>query len=645
MKKILSTVLALTMILCSVSVCFAVPKSEELYPTIIVAGYSSSSLYLNDDNGEQTKIWGVDMEKIMSLVLQNIARIGRGLGELAFGKPETVADIVGGAIVDMYGVMAYNENGESVNNIDTFSHSAAETQFSYLQSNVNGEHMHEPEIMATVRDIYNEITGLDNGNDYIFSFQTDFRQNIVDCAADLDRYIDSVLEYTGASKVNIFAVSHGGEVTATYLSLYGTKKNAVNNAVLTVPAIGGAALASDLMSENIDFDEETLFYFIENGMMLEEDIDWLVRANQFGILDDVCNLIMRDYAKKVIGYWGSIWDFIAPAYYDTLKASLPEVTLNSEMIAKSDRFHYEIYPKLADSFKECEENGINIYIVAGSAEPSVTGLKEYSDGIVTVLSATGASTAPYGKRFSDGYKQKSTVCSDSSHNHLSPEMTVDASCGYVPDTTWFVSGLFHGMTWKDDYCINLCSKLLFSNEHMTVFSDSNYPQFKYSTNRCHSVVGYFNSSKEGYVSSEDSEYTITNISKKYKMKLIGIECVGADIDFDLSKPVYLKPGESVTVKIKSSLPSVSLTTADVAITYKLIGSVTPYGTRTLVYTVINGDAPTYDGGFVDAHRNTSFDDSFNDGQRELLEKLGLYDILHMIYNLLSAVLKMFGSVC
>lgn len=645
MKKLLSVLLAAVMIFGSVSVCFAADTDEEIYPTIIVAGYSSSSLYTVDEAGNKTQIWGVDMDEIMSLVLQNIARIGRGLGELAFDKPDTVAQIVGEAIVDMYGVMAYNENGESVNNIVTFSNKASETSFSYLDEYENGEHMHESYIMASVKKMYEEKYGVEDGNDYIFSFQTDFRQNIVDCAADLDRYIDDVLDFTGAKKVNLYAVSHGGEVSATYLSVYGAEKNVVNNAVLTVPAIGGAALAADLMSEDIVFDEETLFWFIENGMMLEQDINWLVRANQFGILDDVCKLIMHNYAKQVIGYWGSIWDFISVEFYDTLKAQLPETTLKSEMIAKSDRFHYDIYPNLAKNFAECEDKGINIYIVAGCGEPSVTGLQQQSDGIVTVGSSTGAVSAPYGKRFADGYKQLSTVCNDPTHNHLSPNMAIDASACYVPDTTWFIDGFFHGMTWNDNYTKSLCSYLLFSEEHKTVYSEKDFPQFKYSTNRSYAVTGSFDNSVEGYLSDSDSGFTVTNISHKYTMKLLGINCVGADLTFDISKPITLAPGESVTVKFNGKVPSVGLTTADVSIIYKQVGSPTPYGERTLVFTVNNGDAPDYEGGFTDMFRPSDFDASVNDSIRDMLEKTGFYDILKMIFDLLSSVLKLFGKVC
>ena len=41
MKKILSVLLALIMVVSTVSVCFADAVSSGIYPTIIVAGYSS----------------------------------------------------------------------------------------------------------------------------------------------------------------------------------------------------------------------------------------------------------------------------------------------------------------------------------------------------------------------------------------------------------------------------------------------------------------------------------------------------------------------------------------------------------------------------------------------------------------------------
>jgi len=634
MKKTVSIFLSLLLV-CGILLPLAnAAEAGEVYPTIIVAGYSSSNLYIDDE-----QIWKLDMSEVLQLVLHNIAKIGIGLGELAFQNPDYLCDTVGPAMIDLCGKMACNPDGSSIYDMTTYLQDAEHTQFSYLYDNLDGENTHEAVIMADIADIYGE-----NGYDYIFSYQQDFRMSMVDCAATLDRYIDSVLEFTGADKVNLFAVSHGGETVAAYLCMFGLQKNVVNNAVLTVPAIGGAALAYDLMSETVVFDEETLLYFIENGQMLEEDLNWLVRANQFGILDDVCNILMNRYVKQILQYWGSIWDFIPAQYYEELKNEQLDPVLSADLIAKSDYFHYEILGNMTQYLQACVAEGMNIYIVAGYGNPSVTGLQEQSDAIIPISASTGAKTAPFGTRFSDGYIQERSVCANENHNHLSPDMTVDASTGFLPDYTWYVHGLFHGMTWKDEYSIALCETLLFSSEKVDVYTYPEFPQFKYSSNRNYSVTCDFNASSQGYWTADDTSLTITNLSYKYPMRLVSVTVDGADVRFDIKNVVYIKPQESYTLKMTGTLPEVSLTTADITINYALLGSVTPAGSRTMVFTIMNGPCAEYDEGspYTSSFRDTFFDKAVSDNMRDFLEKTGLYDWLKMIFNSLITILKTFG---
>lgn len=621
---------------------FSNGAEEKIYPTVIVAGYSSSNLYLETENGPQ-KIWGVNVDNIIAEVLQNIAQIGRGLGELAFGHPEYISDVVGKAIVELYGMMAYNPNGTSVNDIHPYSYDAAKTQFSYLYNVLGGENIHEPKLMGPIADVYAEKYGV-NGNDYIFSYQTDFRQSIIDSAADLDRYIDSVREFTNSDKVNIIAVSHGGEVSSVYLNLYGTQKNAVHNAVLTVPAIGGAALAYDVMSESVVLDEETLLYFIENGNMIEADINWLFRANQFGILDTVCNLLIHNYIKQILGYWGSMWDFIPGPYYDELKTKYLNETDNNELIRKSDIYHYEILPTMTQRLNECVAAGMNIDIVAGTDIPSVTGLQESSDAIITVNSSTGAYTAPYGTRFNDGYVQKNTVCTDPSHNHLSPAMTIDASCGYLPETTWYVNGLFHGMTSRDPYALGLSCMLLFTEDHIDVHTDPAYPQFKFAENCSYSVTARFNNSAEGYVCAEDNALIVKNLSNKYKMKLVSVTCQGADLTFNVPAFTYLDPLETVSVSYNGTLPATSLTTLDLTLTYMLIGNVPAGGSKTYTYTIINGEPAVYNEAepFTQAQYPTQMESRLSDTSVALIKKSGLFDWFALMFNMLVSMFRMFS---
>ena len=98
----------------------------------------------------------------------------------------------------------------------------------------------------------------------------------------------------GAEKVNLYCVSHGGQVGATFLNLYGEKKaDKLNNVLLTVPAIGGASIAYGFFTGDIKFDEENLLYFIENGMMFENDYHWLLANENLDFIDDILHYFLN----------------------------------------------------------------------------------------------------------------------------------------------------------------------------------------------------------------------------------------------------------------------------------------------------------------------------------------------------------------
>lgn len=631
MKKTLSVLLCAVFALLLLAPAGAAQTDPRVYPTIIVPGYSSCNLYLDGE-----KIWGLDKDAIIDTVLSQIAEYGRGLGELAFRRPEYLSDLVGKEMLNYVGKLAMNPDGSSVYNIETYRKDPRHTQYTYLRS--HGEHVHEYEMMADIAAQYGS-----NGYEHIFAYQQDFRCSMVDCAAVLDQYIDDVLEYTHAEKVNLIAVSHGGQTVASYLSMYGMEKNVVNNVLMVVPAIGGAAAAYDLMSETAQIDEETLVYYLENSQLMEEDVNWLVRANQFGMLDDLCNDLVHRYVKQILGYWGSIWDFIPTQYYEELKNKELDPVESAALIEKSDYFHYEILGHITETFSACMEEGMNLYIVAGAGIPAVTGLQEQSDMVVPVYASTGAATAPYGSRFSDGYPQQRTVCADETHHHLSPDMCIDVSCGYLPDQTWIINGMYHGNTWKDAYGRALCLKLFFSEERLDVYSDPAYPQFRYSADLNYAVTAAPDRSPQGYLTGEDKALIITNLSEKYKMQLISVSVDGIDAAFAVNGMVFLEPGESYTAPLKGKIPAVSLTTADITINYSLIGSVTPLGSRTLTFTVMNGEPPAYNAAepYTAALHKTAFDKVVPSALEKTVDRSSFFDFLKMIVNSLLAILRSF----
>lgn len=633
MKKMLALLLTLFISLTNVAPAAATTEDAEIYPLVVVPGYSSSSMYKYNADGEKEHVWGVDVNEILDKVIIRSVELGIDIGAWAKGDAKMLADDVGEEFLNLYGDMKYDENGKPVEQLYRYHKDAEDTSTAWLNENENGAHVHEVTIIPYVA----EYLG-DKAEEWTFNFATDFRQNTVDCAKDLDTYIDDVLEYTGAEKVNIFAISHGGQTSATYLSLYG-HKGKVNNAVLTVPAIGGALLAYDIMSDQIKFDEETLLLFLENGFMIDEDINWLMKAHAFGFLDDFLHYL-TPYLYELLGRWGSIWDFIPAENYEEVKANfdMPDSFRNSEVMAKSDRFHYEILPNMSELLHNAQANGANIYLISGYGAPSVVGSQVESDAIISLNASSGATCAPFDKRFNDGYLTLGTNCNNVDHHHLSPKMNVDATTAYLPETTWMVDGLFHGMTLSDEYSKTLMKMLLASEEKVTVHTYEEYPQFHEATNICESVYAEFDSSVPGYLDSTDTKLIIKNLSAQKTMQIASVAVNGIDISF-ASQDYLLKdiaPGQTIELTFNGKVPEESLTVAEVKISYVLVGSVTPVNEKNFYFTLLNGEAVEYDAEnpYVDIESADNFSEHIKDSKYiEIFNSLGLTELLKIIYNI------------
>lgn len=627
MKKIISVLLCAVMILTCTSAALAAEGEKYTeYPVIIVPGYSSSWMYKEGENGEKIHVWGIDMNDVGERVLKRIVDLGLGIGALTQGNAKKIATTVGEEVVDMLGDMACNPDGSSKVDLKRYCVTAEESCSANLDVLYpDGRFQHEREIMGE----YANYIGKEN----IFNFNCDFRMGAVACATRLDEFVQSVKEYTGKDKVNILAVSHGGQVSGTYLTLFGQKGD-INNAVLTVPALGGAGLAYDVFNGDVKFDEKGLFEFVEHGMMEETDYNWLVKAEKLGFLDDIVNNLLP-YIWDVLGYWGSMWDFVPTEYYEAMKAKRLDPVESAALIEKSDYMHYQVMPDFANGFKRAQAAGTNVSIIAGYDNKIITGLPESSDSIITIASSTGATPAPLGQRFADGYTQKV----DTGFYQISPSMTIDASTSYMPEHTWFVENLYHGMTYKDPYSAELMKTLLLTDKIKDVHSDPAFPQFHATTNVSHSVHAAFNKSAEGYVSSDDTAIVITNHSKKDQMKIMSVAARGIDITFYGIISKVLEPGESIEIPFKGEIPKVSVKNFDIVVDYVLVGSPTPIGERSFDFTVMNGEKAAYDENnpYVPADIDGNVDSVLDETHNNIFTNLGLKPLVSIIFNILEPI--------
>ncbi len=640
---------------------------DKKYPIIIVPGYSSASMYEVTPENPKQHIWRIGINDVLPRIFNNAFDLSVDLLRWAAGNPKAVADIVGREFLDMCGDMAYDQDGKPVAELHVYHSSAAEVNTAYLNEYENGEYIHEWEIMPYVTQDLG-----DKAEEWTFNFNTDFRQNIIFCAMDLAVLVKDVKQYTGQEQVNLISVSHGGQIAATYLSLCAIASKGgkqaqelaehlgityeslielfdardIHNSVLTVPAIGGALLAYDIMTNQIVFDEETLLYFVENGMMFETDFNWLFKAQQLGFLDELLGYF-QPYIMQILGCWGSIWDFVPLDTYEAVKKQIAsEQFLRSDVIKQSDYFHSKIMNNMAQNLQTAEKLGVNVYIIAGSGSPSVVGSQETSDAIIATHASTGACVAPLGQRFSNGYQTKNTQCADPTHNHLSPAMDIDLSTGYLPETTWVVNRLFHGMTLKDDYTATLMKMLIESDERITVHDKKEYPQFHDSTNTCESVYAEFTASPTGFVSKQDTALKVKNLSKNSKMVILSVTTDNPNLQFSAKQCIgkIISAQDSIQIPFDGTVQEKSLETMHITVSYMLIGSITPINEKTFTYTLANGEADRYDpakpytdSGLTVRHNDNPFSGTL---LGRLLAKTNLGAILSLFYRIFRSFMSL-----
>ncbi len=634
---LLSAVLLCSLLLTTVGAAVQFEGAISDYPVIMVAGYSSSELVRVNEDGTRTRIWGLDMNSILDRVINRIYDLGKGLVLTAKGDAEYLGKTLGEEIEAELEYMKINPDGTSKYNIQVENTTVEETNMKYILDNgLPLEYINEDKISYEIAEYI--------GEENMFFYTNDWRQSVYDCAVGLDEYIQKVKEYTGKDKVNIIAVSHGGQVSAVYFSLFGYKQD-VDNAVLTVPAIGGAGLAYDIMSGDAALDEYMLVYYLQHGFDADGKYQWLAQAQQLGFLDEVIKNALP-YVYNVVGYWGSIWDFIPLEYYDELKAERLDPDVSGAVIEKTDMVHYDIMANFHSDLQKCvNDYGINISIIAGTGIPCVSGLRVNADALIRTTDSTGALCAPYEKRFNDGYTGACTMCSDPTHDHVSPSFEVDASTGYLPENTWYVDGLFHGMTFHDPYSRSLALKNLLTDEIVNVHSHSDYPQFHESTNTNYGVSVRFDTSDEGYVGSRDKNIVIKNLSLNYSVKVTSVVFEGADLVAYTMGGKTIAPGEEVTISIKGDIPQVSNALMQVKVNYEMVDNVTSLiGERVCKFKIMNGASAVYDeeNPFVDADLVTGFEKAVGEDTNQILVNTGVAGIVSFLYEWFMALLDQIG---
>ncbi len=462
MKKLLSIILAVTMLCTVMAPAVSAVVGYEAVPIIYIRG-NGEELY--DENG-----------KLIASDLKGL--IGGEDDENSLTKDEIIEACVNvltpfvaeGLIFDKwdnYGRAIYDELSP------LFATSALDGNGNpQYGTAVSKKKLEESEYWST-RNLSEGGFGL-----YEYSFVYDWRLSPYDHVDRLHTYIQNIKTATGAKEVCIFVRCFGGSLAMAYLQKYGNTgiKNVFFNDVLS----NGTSLISDGFSGKVAFDGKNVQRYIRQleqcaelemgtGLAFVELIDEIVTKTldpftQVGATDAILNGVEDLYSKLYkalipavcfatgiatqVNYWTCVEaeDFDAAMKLIFGKEGSEARIYYAGLIEKIEYYRDNITYK-TDELLDTFTNDYGIHIGVGSKYgyvdmPIIESANEYGDALVSLKdSSFGVTCALAGKTLTDDYIQARIAAGKG--EYISPDKVFDASTGKFPETTWYMKNSHH----------------------------------------------------------------------------------------------------------------------------------------------------------------------------------------------------------
>lgn len=484
-KKLVSVLLCVSMVfsLCAVGVSatdtaeiITVSCKEDLenlnadVPVIFVTGlegefYKGLSTETEEDD---VQIWGPQGDVILDVVKNNIGKL---LLYLIFNNYDAIIDLLGEAAEPIFGDFSCDENG--VPDPDTGKKDTSDYEFKG-----------------------------DYGYENAYSFVYDWRCDMLTIAAQLDEYVNYVMELTGSDKVAFAAMSMGNAVMTTYLYEYYyiaenyAERNHIDSVVFIAGGMNGVGTCEDPFSGNINVDSTSLMRMLSEVMLGNESTETVYYLLEvlysLGMFEPIVNYV-DNLTQELIehGLGDAVADTIGtvPGFYALMGAEryeeARELIFNTpekkakyaKIIEVSDYYHDNVQANNTKVIQSLLDDGINTAIIAEygcTFIPVTSDNDRMSDGtIATDRESFGATCAEVDGTLGEGYVQaKECECGK---NHISADNQIDASTCAFPDITWFGKYLRH--TSEDKYIAELVNLVIYSEEQITVWNYTEYPQY------------------------------------------------------------------------------------------------------------------------------------------------------------------------
>ena len=539
-RKIVSLVLAV-MMLASAGV-IGVSAADECdcgnTPMVLVSGFGATTLIKVNDDGTEEVAFPFDTDCITNAVVGNMD---------AFNT-EAPLDFVKALLVDLIEPIRMNPDGTSYYNLRPVYEAVEDTCLAGFKKNDALKYV--PYTGSDFLDM--ERIGKRIGDDHVFNFMYDWRLSGDKIADLLDEYIEDVLEFTGHSKVDVYCLSQGSVAVAQYVYKYADKAQ-VEDLVFDNPIVEGSNFVSDLLApadETIKLDFLGVIDLLESILHIETDLSTMLSL--LGAIPSDFDLnAALDYAAKDLIYpiakdSPAYLEMIIPSEYDRVVADYFSNPGNEALVAEAAKVREGYMADVKGTFAMAADNGIEISIISHTGIDLVTATSALSDGIVDLSTSCGAYCSPDGTPFAADYVQKV----DNGKNCISPDRTVDVSCGYIPERTWIIDGLYHGMIEWAPNSLELLETLFYTDDIKDAWSSARFPQFMQSNDSNSDIYMCFSSTNCLYeVKNGRGQLVIENVSKENFVLIQSIAVDGIDASADVAVPVKLDPGDKMTLTV------------------------------------------------------------------------------------------------
>ena len=478
-NRLLAFALALLLLCAALAPCAA--AAEPVTPVIVVSGMNSFPLY-DGETGEQ--VWGPKAKDILGVV-------GRALLPTAKAIVKRDLDILADESFDdvyntLFEIVSCDETGAPLHPIDTvqFPQSADHYEDLLLQSEQT-----EDEV-AVVKTLAAAV-----GAQHVYFFNYDWRLSPQEHVDDLHAFIERVKTEQHAAKVTLVPCSMGGTVVNSYLARYGSE--GIAKIVYCLVASKGIDLVGELFGQNIEIDLnallERLFNFENGNIALQALLGALKGSFELNplltkavnkllqtVLEKTSERAYRDILLRSFASMPGLWAFVPDDYYEADKARMFPDGANPVFLEKIDAYH-AVQVQSEALMQRAIDSGTAVYVTAayGFVGFPVTN-KAYTQGdclIETHNASFGATVAPYGQTLPADYAPQNPVCADPAHDHISDDRIVDASTCAFPEQTWFIKHMKHVGFPVGSGAAELLTRLVTSEEALTVQSDERFPQF------------------------------------------------------------------------------------------------------------------------------------------------------------------------